>query len=123
MDAFDHADTPKHIVMEDLQEQGRELGLRVAFQVFAAELTERDPRDGLSIRLTDFRSATREFDLQLLLTEPGEHGITGWLIHRTSVLSPRDGRLWMEEYGALSSTTRSRIPTARSHVSRRLLTV
>lgn len=101
IDAFDRADTPGHLVTEDLHEQGRELSLQVTFQVFPADLTERDRQDGLSISLTDFRSAARSFDLQLLLTEPGEQGITGWLIHRTSVLSPRDGRLWIEEYGAI----------------------
>ena len=92
MDAFDHADTPGHLVMEDLQEQGRELGLQVAFGSFRRPDRARSPKR-VEHQAHGLPQRAREFDLQLLLGEPGEHGITGWLIHRTSALSPRDGRL------------------------------
>jgi Condensation domain/Aminotransferase class I and II len=101
LDAIDHADTPGRLVTDDLRRQGRELCPQVGFQVFPDDLVERDRPDGLSIRLTEFRSAAGSFDLQLVLAEPGDNGITGWLIHRTSVLSPHGGSLWIDEYGAL----------------------
>ena len=104
LDAVEHADVSRDLLVADMLSRGEVVTPQVVFQTFPRELAEDAEGADPALRLVDMRTSALPFALAYHVSEAGDAGLLGWFGHRTSLLTASEASAWIDEFRELFDT-------------------